>query len=316
MKRLMTNTLIEALQQKSDWVTAELFSITLPTGAVMNATDGQWDLTVAEGTGGWSGSTTTFSATQWGRWSRGAITSEASFGLQGNTMDLTLGAIDTVVYPNTTLGILAAGWQGLFDDATLWVWRAWMTPGYGAANIIGIETKFQGRLSDIKQSDRTKIIFEVSDPIMQLDQNTPNRLFQAGCPLGFCDSNCTLDAANYTISFTAKTGSTQTELIPTVAFTTIGAGCVEGYFTRGKVTCTGGNNSGLSLDVLTHASGNLYMDGSWILPVQAGDTFSVIKGCLKTMEACSGTTTTAGVATNNLINFEGTPFTPVPTDAV
>src|ERR1035438_3570173 len=88
MKR-MPSQLIAYLQTNPGTSRADLFSIALPNSQTVNATSGQFDLTVPSGTPGWVGSTTTFYASQYGVWSRGAITSDASFDLHSNTMDLT-----------------------------------------------------------------------------------------------------------------------------------------------------------------------------------------------------------------------------------
>jgi hypothetical protein len=83
------------------------------------------------------------------------------------------------------------------------------------------------------------------------------------------------------------------------------------------VTCTAGANAGLSQTVKLHdTSGNLELAYPYLCPVVAGDTYSVLMGCNKTMPACATTKTAAGTTTNNLINFGGTPYTPVPTSAV
>ena len=139
----------------------------------------------------------------------------------------------------------------------------------------------------------------------------PTRLFQSNCPWSFADSNCTLNAANYTQAFTATTGSNQWTLVPATPFPQ-----AAGYFTQGVVTCTAGNNVGLSQTVKLHASGTITVMNQWLLPVVVGDTFSALKGCEKTPTMCAATKTAAGVATNNLLNFGGEPFTPVPTSAV
>jgi uncharacterized phage protein (TIGR02218 family) len=312
MKRLMPSGLITFLQQTPNCVRADLFTLTLPTGAVIYVTDGQFDIVVPSGTPGWTGATQTFRATKYGVWSRGAITSEASFDLSSNTMTLTCVPQQSTMYPGLTVGLLNGAYQGLFDAATVTVQTAYMPLGsYGNVSN-GIETKFFGTVTKISQINRTKVVFECGDPLYLLNMKIPYRLFQADCPWSFCDSNCTLSAANYTVSFTAATGSTSQLLKPSTTFTQ-----AAGYFSQGVVKCTAGANVGLSQTVQLHdTTGYLELTAPYLLPVSAGESFSVIKGCNKTMPACVATATTAGTVTNNLINFGGTPYTPVPTTAV
>jgi uncharacterized phage protein (TIGR02218 family) len=176
----------------------------------------------------------------------------------------------------------------------------------------GIETKFAGTITKISDINRVHVEFECADPMYLLNMKVPTRLFQADCPWGFCDSNCTLSAANYTVNFTAKTGSTQWVLQPVTAFTQ-----ATGYFSQGVVTCTAGGNVGLSQTVKLHdASGYLDLAYPYLMPVSAGDTFGVIMGCSKTMAACATNKTAAGTVVNNLINFGGTPYVPPASSAV
>ena len=321
MKRLMPSTLIAYLQTNPRVIRADLFALTLPTGTVVYVTDGQFSITVPSGTAGFPVSSpavaTTFHATEYGRWERGAITSEASFECKANTMALTCVPQPTTVYPGMTVGLLNAALNGLFDAAGVTVYTCYMPAGnYGNVSY-GIETKFVGTITKIADINRNKVEFECSDPMFLMDMKVPSRLYQTNCPWSFCDANCTLNAANYTVAFTAETGSTQSLMTPTTAFTSIGSGCVAGYFTQGVVKCTAGANAGLSQTVALHdSSGNLEMMSPWLLPISAGDTFTVIKGCDKSQPTCSKTTTTAGVLTNNLINNGGFPFLPPPTSAL
>ena len=308
----MPTSLITFLQTNPNCLKSDLFTLTLPTGTQVYLCEGPQNITVPSGTGGWTGATTTFSSSQYGRWSRGAITSEAGFNLNANTMALTCVSQQTSVYPGTTIGLLNAALQGLFDAATVTVLTAYMPLGnYGNVSA-GLETKFVGTVTKISDINRVHVEFECSDPMYLLNMKIPTRLFQAGCPWSFCDSNCTLTAANYTVAFTAASASTQYTLVPATAFSQ-----AAGYYTQGVVRCTSGANDGLSQSVKLHdTSGYLELNAPWIMPVAAGDTFSVIKGCSKTMSMCSSVVQISGVSTNNLINFGGTPFTPPSTDAV
>lgn len=308
MKRLMPSGLITFMQaNKVGLAKADCFVITLPTGTVLYVTEGQWDITFLSGTPGWAGPQTTFKAMQYGRWNRGAITSEASFSLNANTMDLTCIAQQNTPYPGLDMGIAAAAHAHLFDAATVWVYTAYFeVSAYGDVSN-GIETKFQGTITQTADICRGKIVFKCADPLYLLNMKVPSRLLQTNCGWAFCDANCTLSAADYTVDFTAKSGSTQTILTPVTAFSQ-----ADGYFTQGVIKCLTGDNAGLSQTVKIHTGGNLQTPVAWILPIQAGDTFSVIKGCDKTLTTCKTTKKAAGTVIDNSINHGGMPFTPVP----
>jgi Phage conserved hypothetical protein BR0599/Uncharacterized conserved protein (DUF2163) len=315
MKRLMPSSLVNIsgtgfLQTNPNCLKADLFAITLPTGTVMYVTEGQWDITVPSGTPGWTGATTTFLATTYGRWSRGSITSEAGFGLAANSMSLTCVPQQGTSYPGLSLGILSAAFNGLFDVSKISVYTAYMPMG-GYGNVSnGIETKFFGFIEKITKINRTVVEFECQDPLYLLNEKIPKRLIQSSCPWSFGDSNCNVAGglAAFTQTFTATSGSTQTLLIPATAFTQ-----AVGYFSQGFVTCTGGQNNGLSQTVKLHdASGHLQLNVSWILPVAIGDTFSAVAGCEKSVTACATRKTAAGGSVNNQIHFGGAIDVPVP----
>ena len=307
MKRLMPSSLITFLQNNPNCLRADCFAITLPTGAVLYATSGQWDITFLSGTPGWSGAQTTFKAGQYGVWARGAITSEASYQCNSNTMSLTCVPQQGTAYPGLSLGILNAALNHLFDGATVWVYTAYMPFGQYGNVSAGIETKFQGTITKIPNISRAAIEFECADPFYLLNMKVPSRLLQSNCPWTFLDSNCTLNVANYNVVFTAKAGSDQNTLIPVVAFTR-----PDGWFTQGLVTCLTGQNAGLSQTVKANVGGNITVMLPWILPVSAGDTFMGIAGCDKTLTACKTRTRSDATPVDNSINFGGTPFVPVP----
>jgi hypothetical protein len=174
----------------------------------------------------------------------------------------------------------------------------------------GLETKLFGTITKIADIDRVHVEFEVSDPMFRLNMRIPRRLMQPNCPWNVTDQNCTLNAAgtdingnHMTQAFTLASG-TQYVLFPATPFAQ-----PEGYFTQGVVTCTSGNNNGLSQTVKLHANGELTLMNPWLLPVEPGDTFSVLVGCDHTPTTCQN-------KFGNRINFGGTPFVPPETAAV
>jgi uncharacterized phage protein (TIGR02218 family) len=312
MKRLMPSGLITWLSNNKNCLKADLFQINLSNGQTINATSGQWGITVPSGTPGWvngGGSnlpTTTFHATDYGVWSRGEITSEGSFGLNANTMDLSAKFQQGTSFPGTTGGMLYAAWNGLFDAATVRVWTAYM-PANGYGNVSnGIETKGQYTIGPIKDYNRTSVTFECGDPLYLLNLKVPTRIMAPSCQWSVGDGNCTLSLAGNDINghamtqaFTAASGTTQWTLEPATAF-----GQPTGYFTQGVVTCTSGTNGGLSQTVKLHdSSGHLEMMNPWLFTPNTGDTFSVIVGCDHTLPTCIS-------KFGNSINYGGTDFVP------
>lgn len=316
MKRLMPTGLISFLQTQqaagNPILKADLFIIPLANGQTLYATEGQFDITVPSGTPGWNGTTTTFLASEFGTWSRGAITSEASFDLSANSMALTCKVQPTTMYPGLSMGLLAAAFNGLFDACQVTVLTAYMPQNQYGNVSNGLETKFFGFIEKITDINRISVKFECQDCNYLLNQKVPSRIIQSGCAWSFCDPNCALAAANYTVTFTAGGGSTTSLLAPQTAFTQ-----AAGYFSQGVVTCTSGANKGLSQTVKLHdSSGNLEMTLPWLLPVTFGDGFSVIKGCDKSIAMCAKTILPGGSSVNNLVHFSGAPSVPPPSNAI
>jgi hypothetical protein len=309
----MPGSLITWLAANPNALRADCFAIALPTGNVLYVTSGQWDITLLTTTPGWGNAQTTFKATQYGRWTRGDITSEAGFRCQANDMDLT-----AVVQPNTTypglptLGLLSAALNHLFDGATVWVYTAYMPLGF-YGTVQGVVTQWQGTIGKWDPLDRLSVKFTCSDPFYLLNQKVPGRLFQANCPWSFADVKCSLTASNYTKVFTATSSSLTQSTLTGTALT-----MPNGYFTQGVITCLTGLNAGLAQTVKAYTSGLITTMQPWLMPVAAGDTFSVIKGCDKTPTTCAATAHTDGTAESQdyAIRFGGDPFIPPPSTAI
>lgn len=292
---------------------ADCISVALPTGQTLYVTEGQMDLTVPAGLSP-SGNAITFSASLYGKWNRGKITSEASFDCRSNTMALTMVPKSGAAYPGsgTSMTMLNAAFNHLFDGAEVWVWTAYMPFGeYGAVQVF--ETKFQGRIIKSPEMGRLLCKFDCADPLFLLNQKVPSRLIQSNCYKSFADANCGLNAAKYTVSFIASAASTQVGLTPSAAFSQ-----PDGYFTQGVVTCVSGQNSGLSQTVKAHTGGVLTVTVPWLLPIAAGDAFSVIKGCDQTPTTCAGMKQADGTPEpdNWQTRFGGTPYVPPPSNSI
>jgi hypothetical protein len=309
MKR-MPPTLIAFLAANRNCHRADCFVIALPTGATLYATSGQWDITFLPSTPGWNGPQTTFYATRYGVWARESITSDASTDCNSNTMALTCVPRQDTLYPGLNIGILNAALNHLFDAATVRVLTAYMPmDGYGNVSV-GVEVKFAGTITKTPNLSRVMVSFECADPLYLLNMKVPSRLMQSNCGYSFCDPNCSLDAANYTVAVAALAGTTQTVIV---------AGLTQpaGYFAQGVVKCLTGANAGLSQTVKA-SSASLTLMSSWVLPVAVGDTFSAIKGCDKTPTTCAATIHIDGTLEpqDYKLRFGGTPFVPVATSAV
>lgn len=289
MKRLMPNSLITFLQTpaNANCTRADLFVITLPNGQLMYATDGQLDIKVPSGTGGWTGSTTTFSASNYGRWKRGPITSEASFDLNANTMSLTCVPQQGTSFPGVTgIGILGGAHAGLFDKSNVTVYTAYMPHGsYGNVSA-GLETKFVGTLLKLNKLNRIMVEFDCSDPLYLLGSSNkvPSRAFGSMCPWVYGDSNCNPVGGIKSQNLTVASGPSSSAITPTV---TTGNYATSGFYSQGVVKFTSGILSGLSFTVAKHASGTLQFLPPILTSPSAGDTFTVTAGCDLTYSTCS-----------------------------
>jgi hypothetical protein len=78
-----------------------------------------------------------------------------------------------------------------------------------------------------------------------------------------------------------------------------------GFYAEGVITFTSGVLTGLSRQVqASDSSGNITLSSGFPQAPALGDTFSIRRGCTKTLTACTGY--------GNLINFGGMPFIPQP----
>lgn len=139
--------------------------------------------------------------------------------------------------------------------------------------------------------------------LSQLLQQPVGIVSSKTCRARFGDKLCRKDlsALTYTDSVTSSASNTE--------FYSSGLSVYSNdTFNNGIVTFNTGNNAGLSQRVLFSSSGNITLQFPTIMAISAGDTFTIVAGCDKTLLTCRD-------KYNNVLNFQGEPHRPT-TDAV
>lgn len=151
----------------------------------------------------------------------------------------------------------------------------------------------KGRLGEVKSG---KLAFEAElRGLAQFLQQQIGRTYGPDCDAVFGDTRCGLSLGAYTVTGTL-TGVTSNRV-----FTDSGRAEAAQYFAYGKITFTGGANSGRSMEVKSFASGAFTLFMPMPYTVAIGDTYTAIAGCDKTAATCKTTF-------SNLANFRGFPF--------
>ena len=294
----------------------ELFAIgPLQNGAMIYATTGQLPVTF----GG-----NVYQPAQFGSWSRGSFSTK--IGLESNACDLTVYADNQVpvYFPGTnSAALLLDGIKfGLMGDADVTLCALHNTDfldGYAFPATAGptggslVETLFVGQVAAIGQIGMTKATLSVQDMMYLLNIQVPRRVFQASCSHTLYDAACTLASSSF-----SRTGAVASITYPYLFTTTAHLAPLSsaGTFTQGILTWTSGANTGLSSFVRVWTAGGssdtIQLDVQPIFPIAAGDAFSIVQGCNKTLASCND----LQGATNAMLHFGGQPDTPVPETAI
>lgn len=154
-----------------------------------------------------------------------------------------------------------------------------------------------GEVSFFKQ----QFIAEVRGLTQRLSQ-TMGELYSSSCRASLGDSRCKINLALHTVtgSVTVSSGTSQ--------FTDTSRTEASGTFSFGTITFTSGANNGISMEVKEYilkpvGGGQLALALPMVNPILAGDTYSLTKGCDKTLATCYA-------RFNNVVNFRGEPLVP------
>jgi uncharacterized phage protein (TIGR02218 family) len=171
----------------------------------------------------------------------------------------------------------AALYAGLFDGATA---EAWLVPWAGEGRQRRL---LKGTFGAVEQGP-TGFKVELLGDGAKLMQTPLIRLIQPDCRWQFGDRFCQKDLAPLTVTGTVDTGLGQR------SFTDVARAEAAGYFTRGRVTFTSGDNAGISAEIKQHGAGGTF--DLWPrlqFGISAGDTYSMTPGCTNLKEASGGT---------------------------
>lgn len=195
---------------------------------------------------------------------------------------------------------------GEFDGAMVELDRLFCPPqtaGGALDTSLGAIIWFTGRVADT-DCGRSKIEIKVKSLMNLLAvQQMPRRLYQAACTHVFGDAMCSFDRASMASGSTALAGSTQAQLVTTLAPSP------ATLYDQGTVIGVTGANAGTTRTVKQLVAGIVYLLKPFLYPVAAGDNFQLLPGCDHTTATCRKTF-------NNLDRYGGFPYIPPPELAV
>ena len=192
------------------------------------------------------------------------------------------------------------------DDGTIFsrvevlagVWRNadFIISRYNWANPAdGVEVRMVGTVGEVHLK-RGSITAELRG-LQQYLQQPIGSVTSKTCRARLGDSLCRVVLTGYTFTGSVTASASQQ------VFTDSSKAQAADYFAEGIVTFTSGVNAGLSQKVKTFTGGVFTLALPMLQAIAVGTTFTVVAGCRKRLEDCSG-------KFNNVLNFQGEPHLP------
>lgn len=154
---------------------------------------------------------------------------------------------------------------------------------------------------NVDEAGGTTIEVKASSMTQFLNVKFPRNLYYPPCIYTLGDSQCGVNLANYQISGKVLSGSSRSVLLTSLSLP-------NGYLNQGSVIFKSGANTNVTRTIRSQVGSQI----TTILPFQTepqpGDTIIVCPACTKAMDCCKN-------RFNNLANFRGYPFIPVPETA-
>lgn len=169
-------------------------------------------------------------------------------------------------------------YAGIFDGATV---EAWLVPwsGEGAQKRL-----LKGTFGSVEQT-QTGFKVELLGDGAKLQQTPLVEVLKPGCRWqGLGLRGCGIDLGPLTVAGTIDSGSGVRSFVDAARAET------AGYFSRGRVTFTGGDNAGISAEIKEHTvGGHFELWPRLPFAISAGDTYSMTPGCTLLKASNGGT---------------------------
>jgi uncharacterized phage protein (TIGR02218 family) len=131
--------------------------------------------------------------------------------------------------------------------------------------------------------------------LTQALHNDATRILQADCDYRFGDSRCTVDLGPHT--YTGEVDAVTNQRVFDIDLAN-----PDDDFTEGEIEWLTGLNAGKRRKVMLHASGTITLAEAAVRTIQVGDTFTIIRGCMKRRVDC--------IDFANVLNFPGADLKP------
>lgn len=215
-------------------------------------------------------------------------------GLEAVSMDVTIfGDDDDTINGVPVIQFIA---QKGFDGALVSLERAFF-PSWGDP-VTGTILRFSGKVTSVDEVKGNSAKITVSSWLILLDVSMPADLYQASCLHTVYDSGCGLNAASWSASGQVASTSTTNSVVGNLTMT------VDDY-AQGRLVFTTGANAGVQRGVKSNTTSALSLVAPLPYVPAVGDQYTIYKGCDRTRTTCQN-------KFNNLLNYDGTDFVPVP----
>jgi uncharacterized phage protein (TIGR02218 family) len=217
--------------------------------------------------------------------------------LEVDKVDLTFGLVGiTVGTLNLTIPKLVK--NDFLKNAHVYIYL------YDVENSVVLQTLFEGYLTGDITYNKGTITASFGSILDKLKDKFPKLIYSEFCNHNLFNSYCGLTKATYLHTATCTTGSTTTMLYANTLFSSTHT---VGYWDKGEISFTSGNNNGVSKTVRKHYDGYVTLNTPLPYTPSISDTFNIYPGCDK-----SGFTCATKFDTDNYANFLGFETIPNP----